>query len=107
MASWDREKPLSPALLRVSVGVVGGLCVAWAIASTTFSVLAMFEGRYGPAIVQMISGLAAPFAVWLAVRLLADMVILQHRVADRSWRGGLPAMLSRAADDGPNYEAAE
>jgi hypothetical protein len=99
---------MSPALLRVSVGLVGGLCVVWTIASTTFSVLAMFEGRYGPAIVQMISGLAAPFAVWLAVRLLADMVILQHRAAERGVRGGVSAMtVSRAADDGPNYEAAE
>jgi hypothetical protein len=108
MASWDREKPLSPALLRVSVGLVGALCVVWTIASTAFSVLAMFEGRYGPAVVQMVSGLAAPFAVWLGLRLLADMVILQHRMAERGGRGGVPAMaVSRAADDGPNYEAAE
>ena len=50
------------------------------------------------AVIQMISGLAAPFIVWFAVRLLADMVILQHRMLERGGRSssGLPAMPSRA-----------
>lgn len=105
--SWAREKLLSAGLVRASCGLLGALCAAWALAGIVLSAKAATEARYEPAIIQFLSGLAAPFAIWLAVRLIADLVILQHRQTAGAGRTHDRAPSHPASDDGPNYEVDE
>jgi hypothetical protein len=115
---WDHEQPLSPSLLRSAVALLSGLLAAWAIVSTVMSVIALFEGRYGPAAVQFTAGLAVPFAIWLGARILCDLLIVHHRTLDKvdavaerfegpspaaAPRAPPPSQNTRAGDDGPVY----
>ena len=120
---WDNEPPLSPSLLKSALGLVAGFLAVLAAVNLLMGVGALFAGKYGSALVQFTGGLAIPFALWLALRMLADMLILQHRSLDRfnqlagvetsvpASEGRLapsapPAMAETAAsDDGPAYPA--
>jgi hypothetical protein len=117
---WDNEQPLSPSLVRSAVALLGGLLVTWAVVSTVLSVKKLFEGSYEPAAVQFTAGLAIPFAIWLAARILADLLIVHHRMLDRlspdEGEAQLPARVqskrdkrakveTAASDDGPAYPA--
>ena len=80
---WDNEQPLSPSLLKSALAVVAGFLAVLGAVNVLMGVGAIFAGKYGSALVQFTGGLAIPFAIWLALRMLADMLILQHRSLDR------------------------
>ncbi len=120
---WDNEQPLSPGLLKSALALLAGFLAALAAVNVLMGVGAIFAGRYGSALVQFSGGLAIPFAIWLALRMLADMLILQHRSLDRfnqlagvetsvpvseasAGPAGDPVILETpASDDGPTYPA--
>ena len=120
---WDNEQPLSPGLLKSALALLAGFLAALAAVNVLMGVGAIFAGRYGSALVQFSGGLAIPFAIWLALRMLADMLILQHRSLDRfnqlagvetsvtvSEANDAPArdpviLETPASDDGPTYPA--
>lgn len=80
---WDHEQPLSPSLLRSAMALLGGFLAILALVSIAGGVLLAVRGEWIAAAAQVIGGLAIPFAVWLAVRVLADILTLQHRNHDR------------------------
>jgi hypothetical protein len=114
---WDNEQPLSPSLLKSALALVAGFLAALAAVNVLMGVGAIFAGHYGSALVQFTGGLAIPFAIWLALRMLADMLILQHRSLDRfnamtgvESSAPVPApeaaravVETAASDDGPSY----
>jgi hypothetical protein len=120
---WDNEQPLSPSLLKSALALAAGFLAVLAAVNLLMGVAAIFAGKYGSALVQFTGGLAIPFAIWLALRMLADMLILQHRSLDRfnamtgleastpasaepvvSGPEARPAVTEAAAsDDGPTY----
>ena len=120
---WDNEQPLSPGLLKSALALLAGFLAALAAVNVLMGVGAIFAGKYGSALVQFSGGLAIPFAIWLALRMLADMLILQHRSLDRfnqlaGVETSVPASEASAAperdpviletpasDDGPTYPA--
>jgi len=124
---WDNEKPLSPALLRSALALVGGFLGVASFAMLIISIGSVAQGNYLPAAFQLTAGVALPFGIWLALRMLADMLITAHRSHDRlaaieEALGGKPAPIAasdpvfqtngrpaagRAGDDGPTYPAEE
>jgi hypothetical protein len=115
---WDHEQPLSPSLLRSALALIGGVLAALALAMVAAGVVSAMQGIYIAAIVQATAGLALPFAVWLGLKMLADILTVLNRSYDRldameERFGGvaLPARrlppqeprAIRAGDDGPAY----
>lgn len=107
---WDHEQPLSPTLLRSAMGLLSGLLAVWAAITILGSIGALFTGRFGAAIMQLSAGLALPFAIWLAVRILADLLVVQNRLLEQmeestrpgtaGGRSGSSAQASAAAPAG-------
>ena len=115
---WDHEQPLSPSLLRSALALIGGFLAALALIVMAQGVLNLSEGRWLTAIVQFTGGVAFPFAIWLGLRMLGDVLVMQHRSHDKleiiAERLGHPvqpaprakpetAEAARAGDDGPAY----
>jgi hypothetical protein len=120
---WDNEQTLSPSLVRSATALLGGFMAALAAVNAVLGVGALLQGDYGAALIQATGGLGLPFAIWLAARLLADMLAIHHRSLDRltaiSEAAGAeppavraaaaktahekPIVEGRAADDGPAY----
>ena len=115
---WDNEQPLSPSLLRSALALVGGFLAALALAMVAAGVVSAVQGLYIVAIVQATAGLALPFAAWLGLKMLADILTVLNRSYDRldameERFGGIaqpPRRLPpqepraiRAGDDGPAY----
>jgi hypothetical protein len=63
-----------------------GLLTWMATALVALNVLgalgALFSGRFLTALVWMLSGTVVPFAIWLAIRILADLLVVQNRMAE-------------------------
>ena len=113
---WDHEQPLSPSLLRSALALVGGFLAALALGMVAAGVVSAVQGLYVAALVQATAGLALPFAVWLGLRMLADILTVRNRSHDRldamGERGAAtlahkPPQQApravRAGDDGPAY----
>jgi hypothetical protein len=124
---WDNEQPLSPALLRSALALVGAFLGLTSMVMLIISVASVANGNYAAAAMQLAAGVALPFGIWLGLRMLADMLIVMNRARDRlesieealSGRPGVaPAPVfqtngakagrekgGRAGDDGPAYPA--
>ncbi len=115
---WDHEQPLSPSLLRSALALAGGFLAALAAAFVALGVASALQGLYLIALVQTAAGLAVPFAAWLGLKMLADILTVLNRSYDRldalEERSGGVAPSSRrlpqqeprairASDDGPAY----
>jgi hypothetical protein len=112
---WDNEQPISPSLLRSAMALASGLLAALAAACVVGAILQAVDGRYLEAAIQGTGGLAIPFAIWLIVRMLMDMLIIQHRSLDKFAEIAAPqparshpvhthgAGAERAKDDGVSY----
>ncbi len=117
---WDNEQPVSPNLLRSALALAGGflaLCSAVALFLAVGSILRQF---YLIAAFQVALGIAVPFSLWVALRMLADVLVVLNRshdrlagiedaltarvVAPRPVHPNTPAA-ERASDDGPAYPA--
>jgi hypothetical protein len=117
---WDNEKPLSPALLRSALALVGGFLGLAAVVMLVISVASVADEKYAAGAMQLAAGVALPFGIWLALRMMADMLIAMNRTHDRlaaieEALAGQPApapapvfqkngpVTGRAGDDGPTY----
>ncbi len=105
-----RARPsLTPRRLRLALLAVGVLLALLAAVNLLIGAGAILAGQFGAALVQVTGGLAIPFAIWLGLRMLADMLILQH--GGSSWRAEPPPQAEKpadkpetaASDDGPAY----
>ncbi len=128
---WDNEKPLTPALLRSALALVGGFLGLASVVMLVISVASVADEKYAAGAMQLAAGIALPFGIWLGLRMLADMLITMHRTHDRMAAieealGGKPVSApapgpvfqtngpgadrpatGRAGDDGPAYPAEE
>ena len=120
---WENEKSMSPALLRSALGLAGAFLALSSAVMLVIAVASVTNGKYPAAAMQLAAGIAVPFGIWLALRMLADMLITLHRAHDRLEAierlagGPLPVepepVLTqngagfRAGDDGPAYPAAK
>jgi hypothetical protein len=114
---WNHEQPLSPSLVRSALALLGGFLAALSLVIVAEGVINVAAGNWLPAIVQFTAGIALPFAIWLGLRMLADILIVAHRSHDRleqlAEKAGAPApqprtqpptpSTRRAGDDGPVY----
>ncbi len=115
---WDHEQPLAPALLRSALALVGGFLAALALGLALQGVMLLTHGDYLGALVMVAGGIGFPFAAWLALKMLADILTVLNRSYDRldalEERFGsvippsqrIPPQSPRAlraGDDGPNY----
>lgn len=80
---WDHEQLLSPSLVRSAVALLGGFLAALVAVNVLGGLMALAQGRFVTALSQFTGGIAFPFAVWLGVRMLADLLALQHRTHDK------------------------
>ena len=126
---WDNEQPLSPALLRSALAMVGAFLGLTSIVMLIISVASVANGNYAAAAMQLAAGVALPFGIWLGLRMLADMLIVMNRARDRlegieEALSGRPVVTPapvfqtngakaghekavRAGDEGPAYPAEE
>jgi hypothetical protein len=119
---WENEKPLSPALLRSALAMVGVFLALSSAVMLVIAVASVAAGYYAAAAMQLTAGIALPFGMWLGLRILADMLVVQHRSQERldmivQLAGGQAAIepepvftpngaqTGRAGDDGPAYPA--
>jgi hypothetical protein len=118
---WDHEQPLAPSLLRSALSLVGGFLGAMALAIIALGALSVVQGQYLQAFFLVTTGIAIPFAIWLGLKMLADILTVLNRSYDRldaleerfngvsntpRFPPQNPKAL-RAGDDGPNYPEAE
>lgn len=88
---WDQERPVSPSMVRTSLTFLGLLLGALAVLNILGGLGDLFMLRIGSALVKFTSGIAIPLAIWIGLRLLADLVILQNQAVDRlAALSGLP-----------------
>jgi hypothetical protein len=120
---WDHEESLSPSLLKSGIALLAGFLAALAAFNLINGLIQLFHGQFLAALITVTGGLAVPFAIWLAIRMMADMLILLNRthdrleaVAERAGQGSPQASVrainpdttpstARARDDGPVYPA--
>jgi hypothetical protein len=116
---WDHEQPLSPSLLRSALALAGGFLGAVALAVVLEGVMSLVRGQYIAALAQVAGGIAFPFAIWLGLKMLADILTVLNRSYDRldaleERFGGFAQAAGRklppsgprairASDDGPAY----
>ena len=127
---WDHEQPLAPSLLRSALSLVGGFLAAMALGIVGLGILAVVRGEYVTAFFLVAAGIAMPFAIWLGLKMLADILTVLNRSYDRldaleerfSGITNTPRLppqapkalkakplkpAERASDDGPNYPEAD
>jgi hypothetical protein len=123
---WDNEQPLSPALLRSALALVGVFLALTAGVMLIIAVASVAAGNYAAAAMQLAAGIALPFGIWLGLRILTDILVVLNRSHDRlqsivELAGGAshpsapvaePVFTSNGAataagDDGPRYPAEE
>jgi hypothetical protein len=80
---WDHEQPLAPSLLRSALSLVGGFLAALALAMVGLGILSVVRGEYLTALFLVTAGVALPFAIWLGLKMLADILTVLNRSYDR------------------------
>jgi len=119
---WDHEQPLSPSLLRSALALAGGFLAALALGVVLQGAMSLVEGQYLAALVQISGAVAFPFAAWLGLKMLADILTVLNRSYDRldaleerfhNFIQPAPRLppqgprALRASDDGPAYPVEE
>lgn len=120
---WDHEQPLAPSLLRSALALAGGFLAALAAGGVLLGAISLVQGQHLVALVQAAGGVAIPFAIWLGLKLMADILTVLNRSHDRLEAleerfGGIaqrpgpkPPPIGpravRASDDGPTYQVEE
>ncbi len=120
---WDHEQPLAPSLLRSALALAGGFLAALAAGVVLLGLISLVQGQYLVALVQVAGGVAIPFAIWLGLKLMADILTVLNRSYDQldaleerfggiAQRPGRKPPLTgpralRASDDGPIYQVEE
>ncbi|MDP3493564.1 MAG: hypothetical protein Q8R82_10645 [Hyphomonadaceae bacterium] len=118
---WDNEQPVSPSLLRSALALAGGFLALTSIVMLFLAVGSVVAEHYVVAGLQLAFGIALPFAIWLGLRMMADILVVLNRSHDRlegiedalAGRAALAPrqaphtgpVAERASDDGPAYPA--
>lgn len=117
---WDNEQPTSPALLRSALALAGGFLALITLIMLALAVASAMAKFYLVAALQVTLGIAIPFALWLGLKMLADILVVLNRSRDRleGIEDALTGRLTppprhvpdtpeaeRASDDGPTYPA--
>ena len=120
---WDNEQPVSPSLLRSALALAGGFLALTSVVMLFLAVGSVVAEHYVVAGLQLAFGIALPFAIWLGLRMMADILVVLNRSHDRL--GGIEVALTgraapaprpahpntpaaeRASDDGPAYPSEE
>jgi uncharacterized membrane protein YedE/YeeE len=120
---WDNEQPVSPSLLRSALALAGGFLALTSAVMLFLAVGSVVAEHYVVAGLQVAFGIAIPFAIWLGLRMMVDILVVLNRSHDRL-EGIEDALAGRAApapravhasgpaaerasDDGPAYPAEE
>lgn len=120
---WDNEQPVSPSLLRSALALAGGFLALTSVVMLFLAVGSVVAEHYVVAGLQLAFGIAVPFAIWLGLRMMADILVALNRSHDRL-EGIEDALAGRAApaprpvhpntpaaerasDDGPAYPSEE
>ncbi len=80
---WEHERPLSPTMIRSAMTALGILLAALAAFNVLNGLGYLLTFRFGAAMTHFTGGLAIPLAVWIGVRLLADLVVLENQAYER------------------------
>jgi hypothetical protein len=80
---WDHEQPLSPSLVRSALSLLGGFLAALSLVILAQGIVNLAANNWFAAIIQFTAGIAFPFAVWLGLRMLADLLMVAHRTHDK------------------------
>ena len=81
---FDPEELMSPEVLKRAIWLLTMLLLATAAYMVLHALgNILFGFRIRAAIVQLVSGIGGPLAIWLIVRLLAEQALNQGRLADR------------------------
>jgi hypothetical protein len=120
---WDNEQPVSPSLLRSALALAGGFLALTSVVMLFLAVGSVVAEHYVVAGLQLAFGIALPFAIWLGLRMMADILVVLNRSHDRL--SGIEDALTgraapaprpvhadtpaaaRASDDGPAYPSEE
>ena len=117
---WDNEQPTSPSLLRSALALAGGFLALTSVVMIALAIGSLFAKFYMVAALQIAFGIAVPFSVWLALKMLADILVVLNRSRDRleGIEDALTGRIApgprhtpdtpearRASDDGPAYPA--
>jgi hypothetical protein len=97
---WDNEQPVSPSLLRSALALAGGFLALTSAVILIVAVGNVIAGNYVAAALQVAAGIALPFAIWLGLRMLADILVVLNRSRDRL-EGIEEALAGRAAPAAP------
>lgn len=121
---WDNEQPVSPSLLRSALALAGGFLALTSAVMLFLAVGSVVAEHYVVAGLQVAFGIAIPFAIWLGLRMMVDILVVLNRshdrlegiedaltgrvtpAAHRPQHADTPAA-ERASDDGPAYPAEE
>ena len=98
---FNQDRAMSPALIRVGVGLLGALLGVTALVVVAMSLGNMFSGRVFAGVVQLAGGLGCLLALYLVVRLLAEAVMALHRLNDRMTVLGVELGAVRPQDTKP------
>ena len=79
----DQDRALSPALIRTAMTVMGMLFAGLAALVVFQGLGTVFSGAFLAGLTQIIGGLALLFALYLVMRLLAEILMALHRLNDR------------------------
>ncbi|MEE9380761.1 MAG: hypothetical protein V3V03_05085 [Hyphomonadaceae bacterium] len=79
----NQERALSPALVRTAMTVMSLLFAGLALLVVLQGLGTLFGGALLAGLTQIIGGLAILFALYLVMRLLAEILMALHRLNDR------------------------
>lgn len=79
----SQDRALSPSLVRTGITVVGFLFLALAGMITLLGLSSLFGGHAYAGVMQIIGGLGLLLALYLLLRLLAEMLMALHRLNDK------------------------
>ncbi len=79
----NQDRALSPALVRTAMAIMGLLFAGLAALVALQGLGTLFGGSFLAGLTQIIGGLAILFALYLTLRLLAEILMALHRLNDR------------------------
>ncbi len=80
---FDQERPLSPALIKQVLAVFGLLLLGVAIVIVLSGLGTVFDGRLLSGLTQILGGLSLLLFMFIAARLLAELLVSIARLNDR------------------------
>ncbi len=80
---FDQERPLSPALVKQTVSIFGLLLLVFAAIIVLSGLGTLFHGKLLGGLTQILGGISLLFFLYIAARLLAEILMALHRMNDQ------------------------